>query len=309
MSLDPQTRDRIQSLVESNDVLLFMKGDRQSPQCGFSATVVGLLDQLIPRYATVDVLSDPAIREGVKAFSEWPTIPQLYVRGEFVGGCDILQESYASGELHTQLGVAAPSASSIELTITPPAAEQLRRAAGDAPAGHALHLCVDARYRSRLTLQPPQDGGLVAESEGIALHLDPLSADRADGAVIDLAKARGGVAFQVRLPRAPNVVRPMTVAELRQRMERGDELSLFDVRTPGERDTARIEGSVLVDAEEAQRIEALPGDTLLVFHCHHGQRSQAAAEHFATLGFTNVYNLEGGIDAWSQHVDPSVPRY
>ena len=63
MSLDPETRDRIQSLVESNDVLLFMKGDRQSPQCGFSATVVGLLDQLIPRYATVDVLSDPAIRE------------------------------------------------------------------------------------------------------------------------------------------------------------------------------------------------------------------------------------------------------
>jgi len=309
MSLDPETRDRIQSLVESNEVLLFMKGDRQSPQCGFSATVVGILDHVIPRYATVDVLSDPAIREGVKAFSEWPTIPQLYVRGEFLGGCDILQESFATGELHAQLGVALPTPPLVRLTITPAAAEQLRRAAGDAPDGHALHLSVDARYRSRLTLQPRQEGGLVAESEGIALHLDPLSASRAEGAVIDLGKAKGGVAFQVHLPQAPNVVRPMSVAQLRERLNRGDEVALFDVRTPQERDTARIEGSVLVDAAEAQRIETLPTDTLLVFYCHHGQRSQAAAHHFASLGFTNVHNLEGGIDAWSQEIDPSVPRY
>ena len=113
----------------------------------------------------------------------------------------------------------------------------------------------------------------------------------------------------MRLPRAPNVVRSMTVEELKQRLDRGDDLRLFDVRTPAERETARIEGSVLVDAPEAQRIEALPTDALLVFHCHHGQRSQAAAEHFANLGFTNVHNLEGGIDAWSREIDPSVPRY
>ena len=99
MSLEPETRDRIQALVEANEVLLFMKGDRRSPQCGFSATVVGLLDHVIPRYATVDVLSDPAIREGVKTFSEWPTIPQLYVKGEFLGGSDIMMEMFEAGEL------------------------------------------------------------------------------------------------------------------------------------------------------------------------------------------------------------------
>jgi monothiol glutaredoxin len=136
-----------------------------------------------------------------------------------------------------------------------------------------------------------------------------MSASRAEGAVIDLARTKGGVAFQVRLPRAPNVVRPMSVLELKAAMDRGERLALYDVRTPEERATAQIEGSVLVDADEARRIESLPTDAFLVFHCHHGQRSQAAAEHFASLGFTNLHNLEGGIDAWSQQIDPSLPRY
>ena len=79
---DP-TRDRIQKLVQQHRVLLFMKGDRHFPQCGFSAQVVQILDSLLPDYATVDVLQDPELREGIKAFSSWPTIPQLYVDGEF----------------------------------------------------------------------------------------------------------------------------------------------------------------------------------------------------------------------------------
>jgi monothiol glutaredoxin len=309
MSLDADSRTRIQALVEGSDVLLFMKGDREAPQCGFSATVVGLLDRLIPRYATVDVLADPAIREGVKTFSDWPTIPQLYVKGEFIGGCDIIEESFASGELLEKLGIAIPSIASVDLSITPAAAEQLRQATQSAPEGHALHLAVDARYRSRLTLQPAEPGEVAVESEGVSLYLDPMSASRAEGAVIDLARTKGGVAFQVRLPRAPNVVRPMSVLELKAAMDRGERLALYDVRTPEERATAQIEGSVLVDADEARRIESLPTDAFLVFHCHHGQRSQAAAEHFASLGFTNLHNLEGGIDAWSQQIDPSLPRY
>jgi monothiol glutaredoxin len=309
MSLDVETRSRLQALVDEHEVLVFMKGSREAPQCGFSASVVGILDQLLPRYATVDVLSDPAIREGVKAFSQWPTIPQLYVRGEFQGGCDIVQETFASGELLRTLGVEAPRAGAPVLHVTPAAAEQLLRAGRDAPEGHALHLSVDARYRSRLTLQPVEPGSLSATSEGVTLYLDPLSASRARDAVIDLTRTSGGVAFRVQLPDAPNVVRPMSVAELKARMDRGERLALYDVRTPQERDTARIAGSVLVDAELAKSIEALASDALLVFHCHHGQRSRAAAEHFASLGFTNVHDLEGGIDAWSREIDPSVARY
>jgi len=106
MNLDPATRQRIDDLVKKNRVMLFMKGDRSYPQCGFSATVVQILDSLIPDYRTVDVLSDPAIRDGVKAYSQWPTIPQLYIDGEFQGGCDIVREMYASGELKEKLGAA-----------------------------------------------------------------------------------------------------------------------------------------------------------------------------------------------------------
>ena len=103
MSLDPQTRERITGIVESDRVVLFMKGERRSPQCGFSAQVIQILEQIGPEYKTVDVLSDPEIRQGIKEFSAWPTIPQLYVAGEFVGGCDIIQDLFQSGELQKKL--------------------------------------------------------------------------------------------------------------------------------------------------------------------------------------------------------------
>jgi monothiol glutaredoxin len=99
---DP-TRDRIDSLVKGQPVVLFMKGDRRQPQCGFSATVVQILDSLLEDYQTVNVLADPEIRDGVKEYSSWPTIPQLYLAGEFQGGCDIVVEMYQSGELQEKL--------------------------------------------------------------------------------------------------------------------------------------------------------------------------------------------------------------
>ena len=105
MQLSEETRSRIAGLIERDDVVLFMKGNRQFPQCGFSATVVQILDHLIPSYTTVDVLQDQEVREGVKLFTQWPTIPQLYVKGEFVGGCDIIREMFQSGELQKTLGV------------------------------------------------------------------------------------------------------------------------------------------------------------------------------------------------------------
>ena len=91
--------DRIQSEVSSNDVLLFMKGTPVFPQCGFSAATVGILTNLGVKFKAIDVLKDPEIRQGIKEFSNWPTIPQLYVKGEFVGGCDILKEMYEAEEL------------------------------------------------------------------------------------------------------------------------------------------------------------------------------------------------------------------
>ena len=98
---DPTTHDRIATLVADNPVLLFMKGTPLCPQCGFSSRAIAMLDRLGVEYETVDVLQDMEVRQGIKEFSDWPTIPQLYVKGEFVGGSDIMMEMWEAGELHT----------------------------------------------------------------------------------------------------------------------------------------------------------------------------------------------------------------
>lgn len=95
---------RIRADIEANDIVLYMKGSKKLPQCGFSATVAAVLERLgIAEYKDINVLADAEIREGIKAFSEWPTIPQLYIKGEFIGGCDIVRDMYQSGELQTLL--------------------------------------------------------------------------------------------------------------------------------------------------------------------------------------------------------------
>ena len=102
-------RDEIQNAIDSHDVILFMKGVPERPMCGFSARTVAALDSLGASYAAVDILPDPRIRQELSAISQWPTIPQLFVKGELVGGCDIVTEMYESGELASTLGVSAPA--------------------------------------------------------------------------------------------------------------------------------------------------------------------------------------------------------
>ena len=97
--MDATVQDRIQQEITDTPVVLFMKGSPVFPQCGFSAAVVQMLSQLGVKFKGIDVLSDPQIRQGIKEFSSWPTIPQLYVMGEFIGGCDIVREMYETGEL------------------------------------------------------------------------------------------------------------------------------------------------------------------------------------------------------------------
>ncbi len=101
--MSTQVHERIQGEITANPVMLYMKGNAMFPQCGFSARVVQILTHLGVPFQTANVLEDPALRDGVKEFSQWPTVPQLYVKGEFVGGCDIITEMYQSGELETLL--------------------------------------------------------------------------------------------------------------------------------------------------------------------------------------------------------------
>ena len=102
-SMSDPAHDKIDALVKSSDVLLFMKGTPLFPQCGFSSRAIAILEHLGAEFDSVDVLQDQEIRQGIKAYSDWPTIPQLYVKGEFVGGSDIMMEMYESGELKTLL--------------------------------------------------------------------------------------------------------------------------------------------------------------------------------------------------------------
>jgi len=97
--MEANVNDRIRDAIESNKILIYMKGSPSFPMCGFSAATIEVFEQLGVPYQTVDVLKDPEIREGIKRFSNWPTIPQVYVAGKFVGGCDIVREMHAAGEL------------------------------------------------------------------------------------------------------------------------------------------------------------------------------------------------------------------
>lgn len=311
MDIEAAVKDQIDQLIGSDHVVLFMKGQRGAPQCGFSSTVCQILDDFLPEYTTVDVLADAGVREGIKAYSQWPTIPQLYVGGEFIGGCDILQEMAADGSLANALGVDLKAGDPPTITISPAAGAALQQITAQQSEGRMLHLRIDARFQTGLYFAPGEDTSFSIESGGITLQIDPLSATRANGLSIDAEDTGDGPGFKIDNPNAPAApeVQAMSVTELKALMDSGNPFELFDVRTPEERATAAIDGAQLLDGAGQAVLEGLDRATTIVFHCHHGGRSQQAAEHFAAQGFSNVWNLTGGIDAWSREVDPSVPRY
>lgn len=297
---------KIGGLVAAEPVVLFMKGSRFRPACGFSAAVVETLDALLPRYATVDVLADAELREGIKEFSSWPTIPQLYVRGEFVGGADIIREMQASGELAALLG--APEVAPPRIEVSARAGAVLREAAAEAGPGEAIRVVVSPRFEHGLGIEARQPGDLEVEIEGVTLLFDRMSAARAEGLRFDYLEREGEAGFMIDNPNAPPQVKQVSAGELHERLARGG-VQLWDVRSPEERAVAAIPGSRLLDEAARAELLALDRATPLVFHCHHGVRSQAAAEFFVSQGFRDVSNLRGGIDAWSREVDGGVPRY
>jgi len=302
-----QTRQRIETMLASHRVVLFMKGTRRAPSCGFSAATVGVLDELVEDYLTVDVLADDAIRQGIKAFGNWPTIPQLYVDGELIGGADIVQSMNASGELHSVLGLPAPDRTPPQITIADEAARQIRAALQDAE-GMGLFLSIDARFQPQFQLREVHGNEIRAVASGIDVLFDPVSAQRAAGAHIDWVETAQGEGLSITLPAAPPPVHALDVHALRQLLDEG-RVRVIDVRPAADRARAPFAGAEVLDADSHDRLVALPADTPLAFLCHHGNSSRQAAEHFRERGFRTVHNVEGGIDAWSREVDPSIPRY
>ncbi|HMG57083.1 MAG TPA: Grx4 family monothiol glutaredoxin [Kofleriaceae bacterium] len=309
MTLDPETRKKIEQLVTSDSVVLFMKGSRSFPQCGFSASVVNILNTLIPKYTTVNILSDADVRTGMKEFSDWPTFPQLFVKGEFVGGADIVRQMHESGDLEKKLGDLVAPAKPPSVTVSPRAARELGDALKEGSPGDVIHLTITPTWEHQLDLGPREASHLSIETGGITVQLDRASAGRAEGVTIDFIEASDGAGFKIENPNRPATVKELPPKELKALLDSGRISHLYDVRTDKERATAKIAGARQLDDATMAAIEGLPKDTPLAFHCHHGGRSRGAAEHFLKLGFKNVYNMAGGIEAWSRDVDPSVPRY
>ncbi len=217
--------ERIQQMLSQSPVFLFMKGTPEAPQCGFSYRVVEVLNAWKVPFSSFNVLSDESIRNGVKEFANWPTIPQLYVNQEFVGGCDIVEEMSGNGELGELFQEAYPDQS----FEAPPPPAQVQN----------IH---------------PEDAAKMLEN-------DP-------------------------------------------------ELFLLDVRPENERQLAAVGRSRMIDQALAEEIiNTWDPERPLVFICHIGQRSLQAAEFFTQKGFRQVYNVTGGVDAWSLTVDSSLPRY
>lgn len=307
MSTVQPVRQRIESMLAEHRVVLFMKGTRTSPSCGFSAATVGALNDLLDNYYTVDVLADEAIRQGIKEYGNWPTVPQLYVDGELIGGADIVQGMAASGELHGLLGLPAPDRSPPDITISDEAAAQIRVALGDAE-GMGLFLAIDARFQPQFQLREMHGNEIRVTANGIEVSFDPASAQRARGAHIGWAETAQGEGLSIDLPAAPPKVHALDVTSLKRLLGEGG-ITVIDVRPAEERAIAPFAGAEVLDASSHDRLIQLDKDTPLAFLCHHGNSSRRSAEHFREHGFRIVHNVEGGIDAWSRDVDPALPRY
>ncbi len=307
MSLDPALRARIDALLAANPVVLFLKGTPDAPQCGFSAKAVGALEATGAQYAHVNVLADPEIREGIKAYGDWPTIPQLYIGGELVGGSDIILQMAGSGELHGALGLPAPDRTPPAITITPAAAQMLRKALDDAGAGYALQIDIDRGFNARLQLAPRDEAAIATEVDGIRAQFDLASAPRARGMSIDWADDARGRGLVIDNPNAPPKVGRLTPAQAAERVRDGS-VVLVDVRPLDERLMAEVPVAYRHLDDGVAELEALPKDTALAFLCRSGGRSAEAAEHFRARGFSELYNVEGGINAWAQ-IEPGLTAY
>ena len=305
--LNEKVREQIQSTIDGHDIVLFMKGQRRMPQCGFSAQVVQILDSLVPEYETVNVLADNDIRQGIKEFSDWPTVPQLYVKGQFVGGCDIVVQMYQNGELFKLLGKEPPKIEPPALTVTDAAVEALKAPLASQP-GSAVRLMIDTNFRPGMDLDSKGPMDVEVTAAGLTFVMDGGTAQRANGLVIDFVPGdRGG--FKIDNPNAPAKVKQIAPEDVQARLASGEKFELIDVRTPEEASIGKIDAARLLDEAYEKELMQMDKGSMLVFHCHHGGRSQTAAEAFAQRGFRNVFNMQGGIDAWALHVDNTVPRY
>lgn len=296
-ALDPEVRRDIEQQIASHRVVLYMKGTPRMPQCGFSARTAGLLDELLAGdFVAFNVLEDERIREGIKVYGDWPTIPQLYVDGELVGGCDIITEMYNAGELHALFGLEQPDRTPPEIEITELAAEKIRGFLAAYPGQH-LHLNIGGDWDAQFQVGPRGGHEIVTEAAGLTVLMDLASAQRARGARIDWVESMQGEGLKLDLPGAPAPVQPMTADQLQQRLNSGERILVIDTRREDDRRAQPLEFARALDAELMTELKDADRTMPLVFVCYVGETSLKIAEHYRKQGYEQVYNLEGGVAA------------
>lgn len=194
-----------------------------------------------------------------------------------------------------------------KVTITEHALAAIRDAAIEAEANDALRLKIDARFHNDLFFGPVEPNDVVIDVGGLRLAMDPGTAKRANGLKIELVDGPNG-GFKLDNPNESSPIRGVRPADVRLMLKKRERLELVDVRDESERALARIDAARRLDEAYEAELLARPKDTKLVFLSHHSGRSRATAQRFYDRGFTNVWFVFGGVDAWST-MDPSVPRY
>ena len=304
----PEVKTHIESLIKNNAVILFMKGTKERPQCGFSKQVIVVLNQLLSDFAAVDVLADPEIREGIKTFSNWPTIPQLYINQEFIGGCDIILDLAEKNQLQDMLKL-EKALSAPNISLSPSAEQAFNNALADQAEGESIRITIGADFAHGLQFDKATKEDFLVNINGVELIFDPYSAQRAHNLSIDFIEDQLEAGFAFNNPNEAPRVQELSVQEFLHMRSQGEETLLIDVRPQSEWEIAHIDFAKRLEDFSTGDIAALDPNLNLVFHCHHGGRSKRVAESFRTKGFKRLYNLTGGIDAWSRVADSSVPTY
>ena len=293
--MNNQTKEIIENLVKNNKCVLFMKGTPEHPQCGFSSNTVGILKELVgTNFVTSNVLENQEIREGIKEYGNWPTIPQLYIDGELVGGNDIVTEMFNTGELQTMLGLEQPERTPAEIIISDKAQENIK-VGTESMGNNVLKLSIDSQFNTRFSIEEPKGYEVVSEVGDIKIYMDVGTAKRANGITIDWVEDLQGAGLVIKNPNQPKPVNQLSSADLKKGINDGTYKHIYDVRSEAQFMAQTIPGAKRLDKENMQIIEELDKNTPLVFICTSGATSQGACDYFHKKGFTNVSNLAGGV--------------
>ena len=288
-----ELRTKLQAMVDSHDVVLFMKGNRQQPQCGFSARVVSVLEELEVDYQTFNVFSDPDIRSGMKDFSQWPTFPQLYIKQEFIGGCDLVTEMMQSGELPGMLGVTMEEVPAPTVHCSPNILALFKESL--ATHGGGIHIEINKTFQYDIFIGPKSNGQIESVCDGVPFYFSRGSAKRADGISLDFKDGdNGGVLIDN--PNEPKF-QDITVTDLESWLTDHPRAKVYQI---GADASSKLPFATLLDASAHQEIEELPKDHPVAFMCMMGVRSQQAAKSLAFQGYNNVFNVVGGLSAWNE---------